>query len=63
MVPENVRTSLEVKIDQLGRIIQDTGTGGSWPCSSDRVIWAVAAWRVYLATGDYILPSAATAAL
>lgn len=52
MVPENVRTSLEVKIDRLGRIIQDTGTGGSWPCSSDRVIWAVAAWKVYLATGD-----------
>ena len=52
MVPENVRTSLEVKIDELGRIIQDTGTGGSWPCSSDRVIWAVAAWKVYLATGD-----------
>ena len=52
MVPENVMTSLKVKIDELGRIIQDTGTGGSWPCSSDRVIWAVAAWKVYLATGD-----------
>ena len=52
MVPEHVMTSLNVKIDELGRIIQDTGTGGSWPCSSDRVIWAVAAWKVYLATGD-----------
>ena len=52
MVPENVMTSLKVKIDEQGRIIQDTGTGGSWPCSSDRVIWAVAAWKVYLATGD-----------
>ena len=54
MVPDNVRTSLEVKIDRLGRIIQDTGTGGSWPCSSDRVIWVVAAWKVYLATGDKV---------
>ena len=24
-------------------IVQDTGTGGSWPISSDRVVWAVAA--------------------
>lgn len=52
MLPQNVRNSLEVKIDRLGRIIQDTGTGGSWPCSSDRVIWAVAAWKLYVATGD-----------
>ncbi len=52
LAPQEVKRSLEVKIDPLGRIIQDTGTGGSWPCSSDRVIWAVAAWKVYLATGD-----------
>jgi hypothetical protein len=37
---------------QNGRIIQDTGTGGSYPCSSDRMIWAVAAWEVYKVTGD-----------
>lgn len=52
MCPDMVRNSLEVKIDRMGRIIQDTGTGGSWPCSSDRVVWALAAWHIYLATGD-----------
>jgi hypothetical protein len=35
-----------------GRIIQDTGTGGAYPISSDRMIWAVAAWEVYKVTGD-----------
>lgn len=52
MCPQQVRNSLEVKIDRLGRIIQDTGTGGSWPCSTDRIVWSLAAWNVYLATGD-----------
>lgn len=27
-------------------IIQDTGSGGSWPVSSDRVVWARAAWEL-----------------
>lgn len=35
-----------------GRIIQDTGTGGAYPVSSDRMIWAIAAWEVYKVTGD-----------
>lgn len=35
-----------------GRIIQDTGTGGAYPVSSDRMIWAVASWEVYKVTGD-----------
>ena len=35
-----------------GRIIQDTGTGGAYPVSSDRMIWAVAAWEIYKVTGD-----------
>ena len=53
--------SLVRKVDRLGRIIQDTGTGGSWPCSTDRNIWAVAAWEIYKVTGDekwleYIYP-------
>ena len=52
MCPDKVKNSLEVKIDRMGRIIQDTGTGGSWPCSSDRVVWALSAWNIYLATGD-----------
>ncbi|MBQ2857547.1 MAG: hypothetical protein IJE78_10605 [Bacteroidaceae bacterium] len=52
MCPDKVKNSLEVKVDRMGRIIQDTGTGGSWPCSSDRVVWALSAWNIYLATGD-----------
>lgn len=52
LLPDISRISLMRKVDRLGRIVQDTGTGGSWPCSSDRVIWAVAAWKIYLATGD-----------
>ena len=35
-----------------GKTIQDTGTGGAYPVSSDRMIWAVAAWELYNATGD-----------
>jgi uncharacterized protein YegP (UPF0339 family) len=35
-----------------GKIIQDTGTGGSWPASSDRMTWSLAAWEVYKVTGD-----------
>jgi hypothetical protein len=49
--PEIAKKSLLVKVDR-DRIIQDTGTGGSWPISTDRVVWAAAAWEVYLATGD-----------
>ncbi|MBI1344395.1 MAG: glycogen debranching protein [Terrimonas sp.] len=35
-----------------GRIIQDTGSGGAWPVSSDRTVWALAAWEIYKVTGD-----------
>ena len=52
LFPENVKSSLRAKLDESGRIIQDTGTGGSWPISSDRHIWTLAAWEVFLATGD-----------
>ncbi len=59
--PEVSMKSLRAKVNSRNRIIQDTGTGGAWPCSTDRVIWAVAAWEVYKATGnrewlDYIYP-------
>ncbi len=37
---------------QKGKIIQDTGTGGAYPVSTDRMIWAVAAWELFKATGD-----------
>ena len=50
--PEAAKASLLAKVDDAGRIIQDTGTGGSWPVSSDRMTWALAAWEVYLTTGD-----------
>ncbi|TLM94080.1 glycogen debranching protein [Hymenobacter jeollabukensis] len=50
--PEVAKTSLLRKVSADGRIIQDTGTGGAYPCSTDRMIWAVAAWEVYLSTGD-----------
>ncbi|WP_232058420.1 alpha-L-rhamnosidase-related protein [Nibribacter ruber] len=49
--PEISKNSLLRKVKD-GRIIQDTGTGGSWPISSDRMTWALAAWEVYLVTGD-----------
>ena len=49
---ESARKSLECKLNSRGRIIQDTGTGGSWPVSTDRIIWAVAAWEIYKVTGD-----------
>lgn len=35
-----------------GEVEQDTGTGGSWPVSSDRVVWGMAAWEAYCLTGD-----------
>lgn len=49
--PEIARNSLMKKVGN-GRIIQDTGTGGSYPVSTDRVTWALAAWEVYKTTGD-----------
>ena len=50
--PDAVRQSLLAKVDSAGRIIQDTGTGGSWPISTDRTTWALAAWELYATTGD-----------
>lgn len=35
-----------------GMIIQDTGTGGAYPVSTDRMIWATAAYEIYKVTGD-----------
>lgn len=52
VAPDAVRRSLLAKVDSAGRIIQDTGTGGSWPVSTDRMTWALAAWELYAATGD-----------
>lgn len=49
--PEIVKNSLRRKV-QRDRIVQDTGSGGAWPVSSDRTTWALAAWEVYKVTGD-----------
>ncbi|OGX81905.1 glycogen debranching protein [Hymenobacter lapidarius] len=50
--PKVAMNSLLRKVSADGRIIQDTGTGGAYPCSTDRVVWATAAWEIYKATGD-----------
>jgi hypothetical protein len=52
VAPEEVRRGLEARVDGEGRIRQDSGSGGSWPVSTDRVAWALAAWELYAATGD-----------
>ncbi|MBO7467686.1 MAG: hypothetical protein J6T94_08415 [Bacteroidaceae bacterium] len=52
LCPEVSMRSLLAKVDANNRIIQDTGTGGAWPCSTDRTTWVLAAWEVYLVTGD-----------
>ncbi len=50
--PEVAKNSLLRKVNAKKRIIQDTGTGGAYPCSTDRIVWSVAAWEIYRATGD-----------
>ena len=50
--PRSAMKSLMRKVSPEGRIIQDTGTGGAYPCSTDRIIWATAAWEIYKVTGD-----------
>jgi hypothetical protein len=49
--PAIAKNSLLRKVKR-GRIIQDTGSGGAWPVSSDRTTWAMAAWELYLYTGE-----------
>lgn len=51
--PEASKISLMKKVNPAGKIIQDTGSGGAWPVSSDRMIWAVAAYELYKVTGDH----------
>lgn len=51
--PQVAKNSLLKKVNKKKRIIQDTGTGGAYPASTDRMIWAVAALEVYTATGDH----------
>lgn len=49
--PEIAKNSLLKKVKR-NRIIQDTGSGGAWPVSSDRTTWALGAWEIYKVTGD-----------
>jgi hypothetical protein len=49
--PEVAMKSLMKKVSPSKRIIQDTGTGGAYPVSTDRIVWAVAAWEIFKATG------------
>ena len=51
--PEQSRNSLLQKIQgDPKEWVEDTGTGGSYPSSTDRIIMAMASWEDYLATGD-----------
>lgn len=48
--PVRSKNSLEFKTSTRRdgsdrQIVQDTGTGGSYPVSSDRVVWAMGAWE------------------
>jgi len=52
MQPEASRISLMRKVTPTGRIIQDTGSGGAWPVSSDRMVWTLAAYEIYKVSGD-----------
>lgn len=52
MQPAVSMNSLLKKVNDKQRIIQDTGTGGAWPCSTDRVVWSIAAWELYKVTGS-----------
>lgn len=61
--PERSKNSLEFKVSDkksvVGgggiQIVQDTGTGGSWPVSTDRVSWAFGAYETlkYLEGSSY----------
>lgn len=45
------RYSLMRKVKD-SHIVQDTGTGGAYPVSTDRIVWVLAAWELYKTTGD-----------
>ncbi len=50
--PVAAKISLLAKVKN-GVIVQDTGTGGSWPISTDRMAWALAAWEVFCVSDDH----------
>ncbi|WP_258105676.1 glycogen debranching protein [Marinoscillum sp. MHG1-6] len=52
--PEVAKISLMKKVTPRKRIIQDTGSGGAYPVSSDRTTWSLAAWEIYKVTQDKV---------
>lgn len=52
MQPEASMISLMKKVNPSGQIIQDTGSGGAWPVSTDRMVWVLAAYELYKVTGS-----------
>ncbi|MBP5706077.1 MAG: hypothetical protein J6W76_02245, partial [Spirochaetales bacterium] len=46
LFPENAEKTLNALLTDSGDIKQDTGTGGGYPISSDRIVWALAAYRL-----------------
>jgi len=53
IMPEISRRTLEKQtLKNPSEALQDTGSGGSYPISTDRVVWALAAWEYFLSTGD-----------
>lgn len=53
ILPDISRKTLEKQtLKNPAEALQDTGTGGSWPISTDRVVWALAAWEYYLVAGE-----------
>lgn len=52
LYPEAVEKSLNSRIEN-GIILQDTGSGGSYPVSTDRVVWIIAAYDYALFKQDF----------
>lgn len=53
ILPEVSRKTLDKQtLSNPREALQDTGSGGSWPISTDRVVWAMAAWEYYLTSGN-----------
>jgi hypothetical protein len=50
--PRVAMKSLLRKVSPDGRIIQDNRHRRAYPCSTDRIVWATAAWEIYNVTGD-----------
>ncbi|MBN1456631.1 MAG: hypothetical protein JW912_02125 [Sedimentisphaerales bacterium] len=43
---KTTRLKSNIKGEYSRQIVQDTGSGGSYPVSTDRVVWAIGAWEL-----------------